>query len=461
MLLTEYTDQLESFDTPRRQLDPNDMCLCSSLTIQKLRQFRDECFPKLRSFDGDIENCISRYPGRRLVSANASLSPRQRSELVSWMEPRKSRILWVDGCSARAASDWTTDLALEVIGAAATANASAGITVMTPTYQFCSENDGDKRRTPENVIQGLLFQLIRAHIEKFDRRKCQGKHLTRSRLRDGAKDSTKLWDLFRECVISSEIKLLLVVLDNVDSLFSASKGNEKTRKGYYQLIDNLLKLVADEAKVIVKILVTSRIHEATEYFCEKAANSHGYTLLKVPRPPERLFAQRRNRNRLIYPSVEDTQKPTKTIVSAKEDSSSGTAEEFSDEDDDLSELESPQGHEIGRKFDDGLEESRLDRSQDRRHNVNSYSVDDSDTLSDDSLSDEFLDSAGEEEGSSKRETSPWRETARDRVLRELKGVNRQDSGLSAVKSTGSRRESPTSESGFEFSDSELSDTSEY
>jgi hypothetical protein len=133
---------------------------------------------------------------------------------------------WINGCLDRDFSDWTTDLLLEVI-AAASSNVDSGShspSYLTVVHHFCS--DRNIVPDPETIIQDLLFQVLEAHIEKFDQNLCQARLLTRHRFRDAAVDSVKLWEIFREILILSETPALLMVIDNVDAIFLETSTSE-------------------------------------------------------------------------------------------------------------------------------------------------------------------------------------------------------------------------------------------
>lgn len=103
--------------------------------------------------------------------------------------------------------------------------------------------------------------------------------------------------MFRECIVLSGTPSLFIVLDNIDSLFSECKQDASAMESYNRLIDMLSKLVAEEQKTVVKILVTSRVYDATTYFSRMVKDSPRRTLLKIPISPDRLHPQNQFKQR--------------------------------------------------------------------------------------------------------------------------------------------------------------------
>lgn len=212
-----------------------------------------------------------------------SLSFSHQQELFNWAESLHSQLLWIDGrFDPIAESDWTTDLALEVVGTVTLAISRRNASDMALVHHFCAPVSDDKKRTPETVLQDLIFQLINGPAtDKFTQATCRQYRLIRSTFLEAAKPRhfVELWKLFATCVYILKIRSLIIVLSDLDRLPANTQVFE-------QLVDGLVKL-SQKDNIQSKILVTTRPSAASDFFSEKYANTARQHLIELPASPNR------------------------------------------------------------------------------------------------------------------------------------------------------------------------------
>ncbi|KAH8172566.1 hypothetical protein LIA77_06821 [Sarocladium implicatum] len=263
------------WDDPEETSNPT---IFYGLARQTNIEFRDNFFPGLRPFEDDAAIAIRQYPGPATASVMQSLSFPHQKELFNWAESQHSQLLWVDGrFDPIAESDWTTDLALEVVGTVTLAISRRNADDMALVHHFCGPATEDTERTPEVVLQDLIFQLITGYAaDKFTQANCRQYRLTRSTFHDAAKPRhfVDLWKLFATCVYILKIRSLVIVLSDMDRLPSHTQA-------FAQLVDGLVKL-SQKDNIQSKILVTTRPSKASDLFGEKYAKTPRQTLIELP-----------------------------------------------------------------------------------------------------------------------------------------------------------------------------------
>jgi hypothetical protein len=254
-----------------------------SLTQERTQKgycFRDDFFPGLICFKDDLQRCLARF-----VCCITDSLPRQDLDVLnSWLEWPESETLLIDGCTDLGSSDWTTDLALELLGSSnilVNLDGSKANTVAL-AYHFCGEKAQEKKGRPEIVIQDLLSELLETHGAKFEQSLCLAERLTRNRFLSAAKHPDELWRLFRRCLELAGIRSLLMVVDNVDSLYSEC---QKTPARFNEFVENLQALVRDQKGIVVKVLVTSRLPNASD--CIKKFHTERLKMLRFSKAPDR------------------------------------------------------------------------------------------------------------------------------------------------------------------------------
>jgi hypothetical protein len=258
--------------------------------------FRDIVFPELQAFAGDVEGLLSHYPAMTLEPVTESLLLHQRAVLHSWVDSPHSSILWIDGCKDRSDSDWTSDLSLEVIGATIQATTNMPSGTLCLLYHFCGKGESGARKRPEIVLQDLLFQIIQGHAKMFDQSTSRKYNLTRLRLQEAANNCDELWRLLKNCIQLLGIASLVIVLDNIDSLYKDSRGDPNLERGYDALIDAILRSLPTGMVTNLKVLVTTRLPGATKHCSRRSrslTDSTRFVLLTIPKAPDRKPARRR------------------------------------------------------------------------------------------------------------------------------------------------------------------------
>lgn len=294
-LVTEFMEDMSLDTALEAHMEgaflPADLTVYEGINRMSVAAFRDTCFPELHFFDGDASTIMQRYPGPSLAAVVDAISVSQRNELRSWARSPHSQLLWVDGCLGTGLSDWTSDLALEVIGSASIRSYEDGITQTTPVlYHFCSPQIDDVERTPHSVLQDLIFQLIAAHAAQFTQAACRKHRLTLGAFR-GAARTGPLHDLltvFSKCLYVSQAASVLVVIDSLDVL-SAQPGTSDSGghiAAIRQLMDALVKMSHTDA-VTIKIMITTRTSISPTIFSPESLAPPRQVLLPVPVPPNR------------------------------------------------------------------------------------------------------------------------------------------------------------------------------
>lgn len=249
-----------------------DTTLYDEIAQQSANRFRDECFPNLRAFNDDVSYSLSHY-SKEMATVTESLSLHQQNELMSWIQCTRSQLLWVDGCLDQGRADWTTALALELIGSAHIASIRYGLSQLTVIYHFCSAPSvGGVRRTPEIVVQDLIFQLVASQPSHFTRESCKEYSLTKNRFQEASKAFDSLWDLFEECLVVAKVDTLLVVIDNLDSLCADARqsSNESDMETFQQLVTKLVNITREDKcestikrnGIRIKVICTTRLPDA-------------------------------------------------------------------------------------------------------------------------------------------------------------------------------------------------------
>lgn len=262
-----------------------------------------EKLPEMKLYEGsarqqDVLSILSRHPGQKSATVIESLKLNQQKTLFSWAKSSQSELLWIDGCFDQRQSDWTTDLSLEIIGTAQTSISRSGLKTASVIYHFCDPKGCNAIRTPEIVVQDLLFQLIEGH-DIFTPAICQKYHLTREHLREAYDCFDKLWEMFKRGIFVSKITSLVIVLDHVDSLFAEGQRIGKT-KDFHSLLDNLLTVTRQDL-IMMKVMVTMRRSEASDCLTAKSLDTSRHVILKVLSPPDRRRPTTKSRRKMRIP----------------------------------------------------------------------------------------------------------------------------------------------------------------
>ncbi|ODA81304.1 hypothetical protein RJ55_04269 [Drechmeria coniospora] len=275
---------------------PTDSTVHDALICRSKPSFWDLSFPRLRPLGSDMLRSVSRYPDGQVGKVVDSLSLQDQDKLFSWAKHASSQLLWIDGCLGTGPSDWTTDLSLEIIGTAAFANSHLATDEMAIVHHFCSETADGRPGQPDVAIQDLIRQLIDSHAHNFTQDACQRCRLNSVRFQEASGCFDGLWDLFTTCVFVSRISTLVVVIDNIDALFAASNRPGDGNAPFRQLVDGLLRLSRTDV-VLIKILVTSRMPQASRHFTAAARAPHRHVCLRIPKPPHRKRPPTRSRRK--------------------------------------------------------------------------------------------------------------------------------------------------------------------
>lgn len=120
------------------------------------------------------------------------------------------------------------------------------------------------------VIQNLLAQLLHTHQHKFTNSEtCQQGNLTKQKLSAIKNNTSSLWETFKWCVNHTGIHTLIVMFDRVnldciDSVY-VSLGTVCDPPFLNKLISKL-QTELGEAKVTVKVMVTTQLTEVAKYY---------------------------------------------------------------------------------------------------------------------------------------------------------------------------------------------------
>ena len=267
------TDFIRALETPFSLVSKfsqenvvGDMTICEGLARQTINRFRYECFPSLRAFEKE-----SYYPGATTSAVIDSLSLQQQEVLLSWVGYTQSQLLWIDGCLGRSATNWTTDLAVEIIRIAKDAVTSSGLLDLGVIYQFCSPpGASQKKRSAEIVLQDLIFQLVENHKQNFTREVCRKHSLTKNRFQDDTKSFDRLWTLFGTCLFVARLRLVLIVVDAPDSLYTGinQSSKETEREAFRKLVARMIE-VTQQQKITIKVMITTRLPDALDCLAAK------------------------------------------------------------------------------------------------------------------------------------------------------------------------------------------------
>jgi hypothetical protein len=223
-----------------------------------------------------------------------SLTFQQQVSLGSWVKSLDLRILCIDGCIGTGASDWTTDLALETIGATQDTIASLEDSGFAILYHLCSPSVEEAIRTPEIVTQDLIMQLVTAFSEKFTQPLCRKHRITQARFERASHDLQPLWHLLKDCLIVANPKSLVIVLDNVDNLREEVK-QAGTLDALHRFLDNVNDLTQHKS-IFVKIMPTTRLPEVSDYLATKTGDREELSVLRIPTAPNVSHRTAQSRN---------------------------------------------------------------------------------------------------------------------------------------------------------------------
>ena len=243
----------------------------------KLHLFRDEVFPMLNKLDNCVERDMHGILEHDCLGSIAATNLHQREEVRAWIGSMQSELLWIDGFAEIEKLDWTTSFCLEV------EEAAKPIKTITVLSYYCSgQANTILSSRPETILHSFIFQLISRHRQMFTWIACREFCLTRVRFQEAMGSTTKLWDLFYDCLRIARPQCLYVTLDNIDVLWSKTcKGSEGVER-FEGILQGLSRL-AREQKRLDKILITSRLPDALECFSAmETTHSPKKIIIKIP-----------------------------------------------------------------------------------------------------------------------------------------------------------------------------------
>lgn len=145
---------------------------------------------------------------------------------------------------------WTTDITLEIIAMVTEDEAVLA--------HFCDRHEGEDKQV-ETMIHSLLAQLCDYHQHTINHDICHQWHQP--------EHSDKHWELFEQRIAKSGLKHVVIMLDNVDAIYSNEKG------AFLIFIENLVSF-SQTTTVTVKLLITSRLPVVTDCLRERMGGSY-------------------------------------------------------------------------------------------------------------------------------------------------------------------------------------------
>lgn len=208
----------------------------------------DGCFLNPSRFSRDLVNSVGQYPDLDYNRYVLDLLDEKELEILcSWKDAEDSRVLTIGWDEENDSSDWTTDITLELMGIIRTTQPICDPTAIVDNIlmtHFCAQHQHKQEGQEEILVQGLLVQLRETHRQLFmNHQVCQ------------QVNSYELWKMLARYIIDAKIRSLIIMLDNVDVIFS--KHGPAT---FDEFVNNLRQFLQSlrEKDVIVKLLLTTR-----------------------------------------------------------------------------------------------------------------------------------------------------------------------------------------------------------
>ncbi|KAK7962626.1 uncharacterized protein PG986_003451 [Apiospora aurea] len=196
----------------------------------------------------DLPLCIEQYlsPGssQRVLDV---LANKDREEVDFWRNSEECDGLFVRRSTCKSASDWTTDLTLEIVGVIIGENETTQQHRPILAH-FCKQNAADKPWGRGGIIVQDFIDQLRNLRTKDPRSPEQ----FGERPRDILGDLAGLWDRFRRRAIETQATTIFILLDNLEIMF-----DDMEEEHFKTFVDNLqqvranLKLSGTGAKLMV------------------------------------------------------------------------------------------------------------------------------------------------------------------------------------------------------------------
>ncbi|KAK8043660.1 hypothetical protein PG993_006090 [Apiospora rasikravindrae] len=201
----------------------------------------------------DLPWCIEQYltPGssQRVLDV---LAKKDREEVDFWRNSDECDNLFVRRNTCKSASDWTTDLTLEIVGVIIGENETSQ-QYRPILAHFCKQRAAEKKWGRGGLMVHDFIDQLRNLRTKGPRSSEQSSE----RPRDILEDPAELWDDFKQCVLKTQAKTIFILLDNLEYMFDGM-GEED----FKTFVNNLREVRADlkSSDKRIKVLVTCSRH---------------------------------------------------------------------------------------------------------------------------------------------------------------------------------------------------------
>ncbi|KAK7984154.1 hypothetical protein PG989_011556 [Apiospora arundinis] len=224
-------------------------------------------------FRHDLALCIKQYPSPISSMRVLDVLVREdRNKINTWRDANKQGVLFVSRpTSDESASDWTTDLTLEIMDGIIGQNLTAKYRPVVA--HFCKQNANKK----DWGWGGIMVQDFIAQLR--DHQPAERSEQSSGISPDTLEDPAKLWALFEDCLINTKAKTAFVFLDNVDCMFD-KLGTPK----FWEFFD-CLEGARERLKTFdttIKVMVTCSNHSPA---IEEHFKKHRVPKLDLHHPP--------------------------------------------------------------------------------------------------------------------------------------------------------------------------------
>lgn len=143
----------------------------------------------------DLSLCIERYP-TTLRPVWEILAPNDYSQFRLWFKSGEQTDLYVSRSTSHTASDWTTDLTLEIIGMIAGVK-EANQQHIPIVAHFCEQHADEKTWGRGAIMMQDFINQLQGLLPS------EGSHHSSERPQYISEDLADLWDQFKRCVIDT------------------------------------------------------------------------------------------------------------------------------------------------------------------------------------------------------------------------------------------------------------------